>query len=450
MSKTAPLLVPGTTVVALLLATGRWGSYLGYPSQQVYLTEVCLACTLVWTLLRHYRRIRASRRELLLLAPVGALVLLAAARLAFGSDHSTVALRDYVPYAYPLVAALALVQVGTAAVRRTQHVLGAALVIHLLWVTASVLDRDLPLRMPLLGGRVHVLELRPDFDGAVLAVLLGLALQAAVTTRSHLVRGVALVVSAWSALLVLQLANRGALLAVVLVVLIVTATHAGALRRAPARWSVPALAGVLAAAVIVVPRTELYARLTGSERFDGNTAGGTSDARLQAWRAILELMDDSVQRVLGGVGFGPDFLEMSGMAYLFVGSSYTDVRAPHNYLINTYARLGAVGATVLLVVLLVGLVATVACLRHDRERYLPLALVCGTVLMISMVGVDLESPFGAVPFFWALGQLLVGRAEQEEGAPSDEVVDVPAVGRGDAVAQADLGLPAQRLDLRDV
>ncbi|NHC16567.1 O-antigen ligase family protein, partial [Motilibacter deserti] len=173
---------------------------------------------------------------------------------------------------------------------------------------------------------------------------------------------------------------------------------------------------VVAALAVVVPRTDLYARLTGDPAFDGNAASGTVDARRQAWDAVLDWTDEKPGRVVTGAGFGPDFLARSGAAAQLEGTTYDDVRAPHDYPINTYARMGLVGLAALAWVLAAAAWRGGRSLRRHPgiEALLP-ALVATVLFVPALVGVILESPFGAVPFFWAVGALLLPcRAADEE------------------------------------
>jgi O-antigen ligase len=93
---------------------------------------------------------------------------------------------------------------------------------------------------------------------------------------------------------------------------------------------------------------------------------------------------------------------------------------PHDVLLTYYARLGAVGLVLFLALI-------VSCARASWNRLarrppdeldITYVLLIVTLLLASLVGVILESPFGAVPFFWASGQLIASRtnAKSEEMA----------------------------------
>jgi hypothetical protein len=77
-------------------------------------------------------------------------------------------------------------------------------------------------------------------------------------------------------------------------------------------------------------------------------------------------------------------------------------------LLNYYARLGLVGLGLFLALVVSLVRAAWHLVITTRPRTVDLAqvLITATLLLASLVGVILESPFGAVPFFWALGQLV--------------------------------------------
>jgi O-antigen ligase len=138
------------------------------------------------------------------------------------------------------------------------------------------------------------------------------------------------------------------------------------------------------------------------------SAQGTKRARLIAWeRVVTYTLDDPVRSAVG-VGFGPDFLRLSD-GDLPIGRGM-GVRSPHNYLITSFARLGFVGLASV-VVLLAGLAATVVrtVRRGSPDDLTSLCvLLVISLLVVALLGVILESPFGAAPFFWAAGILLTG------------------------------------------
>ncbi|MDP3713062.1 MAG: O-antigen ligase family protein [Mycobacteriales bacterium] len=413
-------LVPGTVVVAFLLTCGRWGSYFGLPSRAVYITDVLLVGTVVWLLSQHRAWLRARwavlRSGWRPLLPLGALLAWCLLRLAAGGLPDRSGLRDVAPYLYACVALFPFLAGREVDWGRTSQVLRAALLAHLGWVTVSKYVGALTASMPLLGGKVRIFEIRADFDGAVLAITAGVFLARALVAFRSWQGALAAACGVWSSLLVLQVANRAAVLALIVVLGILFADRRRSLLRLPRTVVLPSAAVLLVLALVLVPRTAIYGRLSGDAEFSGNAASGTTDARVEAWTDVLRYMQSSPSRVVAGVGFGTDFLGASGGDERFEGTTFKDVRAPHNYVLNTYARLGLVGVGLLAWTLAALAAAARQLLRRGRRvRDVDLLLVftVGSLLVASLVGVILESPFGAVPFFWAVGALLVQRAGPE-------------------------------------
>lgn len=110
-----------------------------------------------------------------------------------------------------------------------------------------------------------------------------------------------------------------------------------------------------------------------------------------------------------GVGFGPNFLVDSKADVTLFGGGIDVVRSPHNYLVGTWARLGLIGLAIALALTLIGWRLAYRVVSRGQARLsdadvLAILLVV-TVPLVAFVGVVLESPFGAIPYFWALGHL---------------------------------------------
>lgn len=416
-----PLLVPGTVLVAFLVACTRWGSYLGVPAKNLYVTDLLLVASIGWTLVR-FRHLMwpALRHGWRGLAPILALTGWVLLRFAAG-PLSGDAVRDVAPYAYLfLVASLAAIAVPAAALRRSGQVLFAALVAHLCWVTVTaVLGDPFVRKLPALGSVIYVFELRPDVDGALLAVLAGTAFYAALAPtsdrglgRTALLIGLGL----WASGVVFLLTNRAAVIALLAAYLVTTVTLAPQLRQVWRRWRgwvVAVVAVGLVAVAVLAPRTPTYQRLMGTGTFTQGTTVGTTAARHAAWSSVLRYADATPARAAVGVGTGPDFLKASGASVHYQAVGRKTVRAPHNFVLNTYARFGLVGV-VLLAWLLAALgVRSVRLLRSARRGAAELGwvLTLTTLFVTSLVGVILESPFGAIPFAWAAGRVLLWRPQ---------------------------------------
>jgi hypothetical protein len=409
-----PLLVPGTVVACYLVSTGRWGSHLGWPQHSLYVTDIGLATTGLWTLARHRRGIHLEGRLVAVLAlPVVAIAAWAAIRMIINGQFDAVALRDAAPFGYVMVALAGLVVVDQAARRRTLAALATALVLHAVWVTAA-LHLSLPTYY-LSDGLLRIFEVRPDFDSAMLGVLCGLSTFEALRPRPWWRRLVASGLAVWPALVLLETGTRAGALGLLAALAITAAALVRNAKVTKVRLitCIGVVAGILA---VVVPQTSLYARLTEDPTHSVNGAAGTTEARKEAWALVLEYVSESPTRVAFGVGPGPDFLAASGARPYFGQVHQTDIRVPHNVLLTYYARLGVIGVTLFLALLASWVWAGWQRVVAQRPDDLDLAqlLITATLLLASLVGVILESPFGAVPFYWALGQIVAACVRDRE------------------------------------
>lgn len=405
--------VAGTAAVVLSLGGGKWGAYLGLPP--VYPIDVLLALAVGGLLIgstldRSPARVPGRRAwpGIALTALLGYALL----RFGAGRDHSLVAVRDLAPYGYAtagFLAAWSYARADEAARRRTARLLRAALLFHLAWVAAVRLLPGLAARMPVLdaGQDLRLLGIRLASDGTVVGVTAALYLVRLV--RAH-GRGNLLIVLV-SAVLVADMSTRAALLstAAALAVAVLVCATGGTRGRALALLG---LLPVLTAAVaLALPHTTAGSKLLSgfglqAVRSDVDATGiGTKEGRSEAWSLVIAYVGQNHDEVVGQ-GFGPDYLYYSG-ARAPLGNG-EDLRAPHNFLVNTYARLGLVGL-VLFGGVLVAFGAAAVRLRRAAaaDDLIALALVLPAgFLVAAVVGVQLESPFGAVPFWWCLGVAL--------------------------------------------
>jgi O-antigen ligase len=256
-----------------------------------------------------------------------------------------------------------------------------------------------------------------------------------------------LALAAWGAVLVFTLYDRAGLLAfVVQIVVVVLLTPAR--KRLVGRYDRRVVAAIL---VIVVPIflfeavqskpvQRLLLTVPGNSSASSSTeiqgSIGTADARLHSWKALISYLEVDPAREVRGVGFGPNFLQKSGASVLLLGTAAAteqeDVRSPHNYLLNTWARLGLVGLVLVLGLLLAGLrlsrlVAGHA--RHIRDDDVLAMLLVTSIPVVAFVGVVLESPFGALPYFWALGHLSARASQMKAVRPFGVAVHTKGLAR---------------------
>ena len=416
-----PLLLTGALVVALGLAATRWGSYLG--REPLFLSDALIAMALVHALIRRVRSgppprassVLSPRPTVVFTVFMAYIAVRAAASL--GDATLMVWLRDLAPFAYGILAfvsAASLAHSGDGTRRRTARLFEGALVVHAAWLSLAVLlgRPDGLLDVPAIGG-LPLFMVRADIDVAFVGVTV------AVMVR-HLAMGrrtpVAIAALALCVLPVAAFTTRAGQIAVLLASALGFLLALTAIRRNRGRQAmlITAIPVVLIAATAFLPQTAAGERLAATlgliapESTAAANAIGTANAREETWTNVVDWTLASPGRTLVGTGFGPDFIKESGSSAVLEGTRYENVRSPHNWFVGVFARLGMVG-----VVLAAAVVLQLLWLvwRHrrtiaDDDVLAIAATVVVAIIPVATVGVILESPFGAIPFFWSAGLLM--------------------------------------------
>ncbi len=406
--------------VLYLSVTSRWGSHVGVPGLPLYIGDLTLAAALMQAL-RVVRRANLRWRSVIQAVSTAPLALLlsmtllgwAAVRTVIGlptlmSDPLN-GLRDLAPYGYAVAGLVAFVLPNRDGPRQRRWVYGI-LWAHVAWVVGAILVPGWP-GVSLRLDEAVVLVPRPDFDAAICGAALALALYDVLHGR----RGKS--APEWTAGLVFVVANsfalaslltRAGLLAGLLGVLVVGLT-----------WGLPGLRsrdvlikreGAAVVAVLVLlslaavspPGQRLVSSVTGSD----SQSQGTLQARQFTWSGVSRYVLANPVRTAVGVGFGTDFLANSGTVTALEGDEYENVRSPHNYLIGTFARLGVFGSLIAgLLILAAGVLASRTLARPTGTVTAFAAVLVLVLPVTALLGVVLESPFGAIPYFWAVGHL---------------------------------------------
>ncbi len=423
-ASSGPLLA-GSLAVALLLFGSRWGSYIGVGGV-LLLSDVLMAGAVVLTVVRS----AAGRSSLLpgtvrtaVPWPVLLLGLYAVAQFALRGDYTFVAIRDAAPYVYVLVGLLGFYAVRRATREqrdRTARLFVVALATHAVWYAAVVALPDLPTFLPLQNAtqQIFVFTPRPDVDCAFIGVLAAYVLWRALRHRRHVPLLLALYVACWVPV-VLSTSRAGLLGAATasafVLLLVLTDRRRPPLKRIAIAFTVVVCALVGVGLVLSSDvGTKFIATFDpdaagGSET--GTVAEGTTRARSNAWNQVVDWTFHDTVRTTVGVGFGSDFLLDSGARPLLVGRALEEdvtPRSPHNYWIGSLARLGVIGTALLLAAVALALQRmwrSRALEREDGFALITASIVLATILPATL-GVVLESPFGAMPFWWSLGCVL--------------------------------------------
>ncbi len=398
-----------------LLAATKWGSGLSPLGGPPYITDLVLLLLLIdRAVAAAAHRSIATGVEAWVGGFVTALLAWSLILLVFGSVSQN-ALRDAAPYLYG-VTVLLVRPPRESSESAASRALMAVLIFHAAWVTLVQIFPSLPTITPIIYGGTHLLSIRTDVDSLVCGLLAAIGLHRALAGRDP-VRN--LLFLGWGATLVLALNSRAGLLAfIVQIITVVLLTPAR--RRLVGKYDRRIAVAIL---LICIPAIlfgisqgnsvhRLSLALSGSgAASEADGAIGTENARAKSWNVLVHYLIRDPARDVRGVGFGPDFLHESGADVLLLGAAAAeqeDVRSPHNYLLNTWARLGLAGLAIILGILLTGLRLARLVARHAsriRDDDVLAMLLVASIPVAALVGVVLESPFGALPYFWALGHL---------------------------------------------
>lgn len=419
-----------------LITTSRWGAYVGLPGLPVFIGDVLVLLGVIQTV-RHVRSCGIPLRlvpSILSQAPVTLLLTLALAlwaglRLMLGVDNvlsdPLAAARDAAPYGYAVVACLAfLLPVRDGGLQR--RVIYTALSLHTLWVVGAGYLPGWPWPAVSLGD-APIFTTRPDVDSSVM----GIATALAVSDFDHRRRAKATFLLAFMALNLYGITTqptRAGFIAVTVAVAVALFRRATVQRQDAGRSRRLVQAGVIAAvgvafagAVALTPPGQRIVEGIQGLRGEQTQASGTIDVRRFVWGSLIDYTTADPARMSVGVGFGPDFIDASGTEYALEGTEYKDVRSPHNYVLGTFARLGLLGGLLVTFVLCGGIWLGLQEFRSAAGAVTKLAaLVLLTTPVTASLGVILEAPFGAIPYFWALGQVAQRSVARRDGQGTAE------------------------------
>jgi len=415
-------LLVGTVVVAFILAFSRMGTQISF--RFVFISDVLIASSLVNSFLtimkRHEARVHPKSWHVY--PGFIALLVFVALRtlVSFFQAPPLLVMRDAMPLLYGIIAILSawsFKNYSTEIRARTCSVLIIALYIHLAWVAAVFLTHNaagFDVFGPFSAGPLF--EIRPDIDAALVAVASGLSLRWLILGRYRFCNGIVLLVSMW--LLFIAMTGRAgqfSLIATWLAALSSAYISSRGCRDRQLRIFA-AIPVAFAMAFLVIPSTPAGQRLMAtfpiispsSDSTAVRNAVGTQRARSEVWSAVIDWTNETTPRALFGSGFGNNFLDQAQVLHIFEGDTFHNVRAAHNWFVGAYARLGIVGSSLLIV----WHAKTVFWIVRNRDRVSdePLPLLASfliiALLPVATLGVVLEAPSGAIPFFWASGVIM--------------------------------------------
>lgn len=332
-------------------------------------------------------------------------------------------LRDFAPYIYLVTAPLIAIRIMAASgkmVRQLGRFIEWCILGHGVWTIFSYYFPGLIKGLPLVSNsqEIRIFSIRSDFDAAIMSVLIAMVIMGKMSVIQ--VRLQFILALLGSGYIVLQ-GNRASFISFSILIFFALKYR---LKKITVFYA--KVVGRLIIVLFVSLGIVGISQLTIGQKFIGTTqvfsqgatsivGSGTAAARFSAWKQVAQYVNMSPVRIGFGVGFGSDYMQHSGALRALVNAgegSRTSPRHPHNYWLNTYARIGLFGMGILLILLTQTFKIVVKILR-DPTIYgletLISSLIFVALIPVATFGVVLESPFGALALAMAIGFILTER-----------------------------------------
>ncbi len=387
--------------IVLSLGFGKWGAWIGFPSYGVFLIDILFVGSI---LLRFLPSSQRPGDVLIYFLPCSLLILIHLLTASIGSRVTQI--RDLVPFIYLLfVPAIARTLEGVDFTRIIQA-LRLGTILHLAWSSLVILGFLRPfVFFPSVFG-AQIFEKRWDLAGLVYAI----GILSWSSFRSQKLERNSIVIIAFVIAGGLQ-ASRAGLISVAfatIFVLLKERVNGYGRKGYLARIVLIATVGF----ALVTSASLLSSQLPGSSlsrlgvlgdddkviQSAGNTARARSEARKL-------MMDWTFTQNKQFFGFGPGAEIVSDSGAIRFLSGAKDVRAPHNWLVGLFARFGILGTAVWT------LLVTYIVFGRSFSPEIAWLGRCSIflILVVSSLGVIMESPFGSLPFSFFLGMLMVNK-----------------------------------------
>jgi len=388
--------------LTLSLGTGRWGSYIPIIPGTFYFIDFLL-------LLAALISFPKSLKSLAGLGYYTFIFLFIWIGFIRGSEFSfQLVVRDSAPFLY-----LALLPALISGVRQIQfndfiYSIRIGAILNLAWFLPSSIGLLKPIKVSFL--EVPLFTNRSDHNGIVMALgILFWSLRMNNPTRFQRAILVLLIIG------VLLSNSRASLTCLVIVLFYIFFTR----RKDLILWRsrrfliILVLTGITLSPILltntvgkIIPKESVLKRVGLFEEFSEveQFAQGTTYARLNAWRKVLE-WSGSESNVLIGVGPGVEMVKVSGAVRYLSGNN--EVRSPHNWIIACIARFGISGLLFWLIIVFASF------LRQSRENQSAILRVSILIICVSsLFGVIIESPFGSLPLVIFIAKLYTMRVKR--------------------------------------
>lgn len=450
--------LPGTIPVAYLLFGTRWISHVGVPP--VYVTDVLVCLSIGWGFIRlHFLGRLQSPFSDISKGGFGFIALIflfawASLRFLAGPVFDVNSARDFAPLLYALLGILvffAQQKATPAGLINTGRILFGALLAHeiVCFVQTFVL-RDFNAGSDF-DTNVQIFTLRIDVDTALVGLFAAICIVLFVIRET--LNWLYLLGFILSWVTIAPLDSRAGFIGATVVALTAIFAFALRARQRPLKSRLRLLIAVMCviiAPIAVVGTSSISQKFadtpvqvesgianqsvyspapnsSGGADTAPTAATGTVGARINSWYSLEKWILSDPERFIVGVGFGAHYMKDSGAGEKLLGAGdprVESVRSPHNFLLGLGARLGIIGLVLMLLTLFgYGVVAIRIIFNAENALLTMLAILIPlSIVLVSLAGVVFESPFGAIPFWWALGVVfsLAKRRKIEIGINADE------------------------------
>lgn len=387
--------------VVLSLGFGKWGAWIGFPSYGVFLIDILFMGSILLRFLPGFQR---PGDLLIYFLPCSLLILIHLFTASIGSRVTQI--RDLVPFIYLLfVPAIARTLEGVD-FTRIIRALRLGTILHLAWSGLVTLGLLQPFRFfPSVFG-AQIFEKRWDLAGLVYAI----GILSWSSFRSQKLERNSIAIIAFVIAGGLQASRAGMISVAFAIIFVLLKERVNGYGR-QGYLSRIVLIATLGFAV-VTSASLLSSQLPGSSLsrlgvFGDDakviqSAGNTARARSEA-RKLMMNWTFTQNKQFFGFGPGVEIVRDSGAINYLSGAK--DVRAPHNWFVGLFARFGILGTAVW------ALLVTYGAFGRGLSPEIAWLGRCSIflILVVSTLGVIMESPFGSLPFSFFLGMLMVNK-----------------------------------------
>lgn len=383
--------------LALPLAAGKWGSYIGFYNQGIFISDLCLlvACIVAFII-----KPRILFDNLILFTTIWIFIISQFIRNPELENSDKI--RDLIPYIYLGFYQPIAFLCESIGFRTILTIVRIATLFHLLWSSAISLDILKPFSLPFFFG-MPIFTTRWDQTGFVIAI----GLVAWSGQPKYQFKGNNFVRFGFL-LLAFSQGSRAGLLAFVAALLWVIFHNLVWDRELSAGqrdnfvkflFALGMIAILLLPSLIrFLPENSALGRIGILEISESAraSANGTANGRNLAQRKLLNWVELRNQNFLG-VGPGVEMVYESGAFLNLSGSK--DVRSPHSWPVGALARFGIFGFC-----LWISIIHLISRFRFSDFKH-PASSWVLSIIIASLVGVIIESPFGSLPLLFFLSLL---------------------------------------------